>query len=198
MLFFVAVLIKITAAALSSIGFVWNSPVLMIAGTVVWLVWFAVLFLIAIPQTDRLLQNQMRWLKPAALTISVIFLVTGFALLVVASSIGLGALQFEKLGDKPSQLITSLEGVFAYNDATALCHQATENLIDGNNPYATANAVSAIKTFDGSYDKMTPLREGRFAEIFPYPEAEDLEQLWLEALEDPEQVPPELHPVGYR
>jgi len=198
MLFFVAVLIKLTASALSSIGFVWNSSALMIIGTVVWLIWFAVLFVIAMPQTDRLLQNQMCWLKPAALTISVVFLVTGLVLLVIASSIGLGALQVEKLGDKPAQLITSLEGVFAYNDATALCHQATENLIDGNNPYATANIITATIRFNNSYDQVTPLREGKFADVFPYPTLEQLEQLWQEASKTPEQVPPELESkLGY-
>ncbi len=198
MLFFVAVLFKLVASALGGIGFVWNSSALMIIGSVVWLIWFAILFLIAMPQTDRLLQNQMRWLKPAALTISVIFLVTGLVLLVTISSFGLGAFQVDRLGEKPAQLITSFENVFAYNDATALCHQATETLIDGNNPYAEANVVTAMIKFNGSYDKLTPLREGIFADVFPYPEAEDLEQLWLKASQSPEQVPPELETkLGY-
>jgi hypothetical protein len=198
MLFFVAVLIKIIASALGGIGFVWNSSALMISGTVVWLIWFAILFLIAMPQTDRLLQNQMRWLKPAALTISIIFLVTGLVLLVAVSSFGLGVFQVDKLGEKPAQLVTSFENVFAYNDATALCHQATENLIEGDNPYAEANVVTAMIKFSGSYDKLTPLREGSFAEVFPYPTTEDLEQLWQEASQSPEQVPPELETkLGY-
>ena len=198
MLFFVAVLIKIIASALGGIGFVWNSSALMISGTVVWLIWFAILFLIAMPKTDRLLQNQMRWLKPAALTISIIFLVTGLVLLVAVSSFGLGVFQVDKLGEKPAQLVTSFENVFAYNDATALCHQATENLIEGDNPYAEANVVTAMIKFSGSYDKLTPLREGSFTEVFPYPTTEDLEQLWQEASQSPEQVPPELETkLGY-
>ena len=192
LLFFVAILIKIVASALGGIGFVWNNSTLMIIGTVVWLIWFAFLFLIAVPKTDQLLQDQMRWLKPAALTISISFLVTGLVLLVAVSSFGLGAFQVDKLGEKPAQLITSFEGVFAYNDATALCHQATENLIDGNNPYAESNVIAAMMKFGGSYDKLTPLREGRFADVFPYPTTEQIEQLWQEASQNPEQVPPEL------
>ena len=147
LLFFVAILIKIVASALGGIGFVWNNSTLMIIGTVVWLIWFAFLFLIAVPKTDQLLQDQMRWLKPAALTISISFLVTGLVLLVAVSSFGLGAFQVDKLGEKPAQLITSFEGVFAYNDATALCHQATENLIDGNNPYAESNVIAAMMKY---------------------------------------------------
>lgn len=198
MLFFIAVFIKIAASALSAIGFVWNNSALMIVGSAIWLIWFAVLFLIAMPPADRLLQNQMRWLKTTALTIFILFSVVGLVLLVLLSSVGLGVLQVDRLGEKPAQLITSFENVFAYNDATALCHQATENLIDGYNPYAKANVVNAMQQFDGSHDKLTPLREGRFAEVFPYPEPEELEQLWLEASANPEQVPPELETkLGY-
>jgi hypothetical protein len=140
----------------------------------------------------------MRWLKPAALTIFTVLFVLGLVLLITLTSYGLGVFQVDRLGEKPEQLVTSFENVFAYNDATALCHQATENLIEGNNPYANTNIVSAMQQFNGSYDKSTPLREGKFAEIFPYPTAQELELLWLEALETPEQVPIELESkLGY-
>jgi len=198
LLFFIAVLIKLIASALSAIGFVWNNPALLITGTAVWLIWFAVLFMVAIPRTDRFLQNKMHWLKPAALTIFTLLFILGLGLLILLTSYGLGVLQVDRLGEKPEQLITSFENVFAYNDATALCHQATENLIEGNNPYANTNVVSAMQQFSGSYDKSTPLREGRFAKSFPYPTQQELEQLWFEALETPEQVPPELESkLGY-
>jgi hypothetical protein len=198
MLFFIAVLFKLIASALGGIGFVWKSSALMVTGTVVWLIWFVILFIIAMPQADQFLQSQMRWLKPATVTISVFFLVAGLILLVALSFFGLGVFQVEKLGEKPAQLISSFENVFAYNDATALCHQATVNLIDGDNPYTKANVVTAMLEFNGSYDKLTPLREGRFADVFPYPEAEGLEQVWLEASQNPEQVPSELETkLGY-
>ncbi len=192
LLFFFAVPIKIAASALSGIGFVWHNSALMMVGGAVWLAWFAVLFLIAVPSTDRLFQNQMRWLKTAAVTIFVILLVAGLLEFVAVSAIGLGSFQTDRLDEKTSQLITSFERVFAYNDTIALCHQATENLIEGDNPYAKANIVSAMIKFNGSFDKLTPLREGRFAEVFPYPETDELEQLWQEASKTPEQVPPEL------
>jgi len=198
MLFFIAIILKLLASALSAIGFVWESSSLMISGSIIWFIWFASLLFIAIPQTDKWLKQQMRWLKPAALTIATILIALGILLLIIVSCFGLGVLQMDKLGDKSEELIDSFENVFAYNDATALCHQATANLIDGMNPYAEANVVSAIQQFDGSYDKLTPIRTGRFADVFPYPSAEALEELWLEALETPQTVPPELETkLGY-
>ncbi len=198
LLFFIAVLIKLLASALSAIGFVWNNSALLLTGTAIWLIWFAILFMIATPQTDRLLQNKMHWLKPAAITIFTVLIALGLILLIILTSYGLGVFQVDRLGEKQEQLITAFENVFAYNDATALCHQATENLIEGDNPYANANVVSAMQQFGGSYDKSTPLREGRFAEVFPYPTPQALEQLWIEALKTPEQVPPELESqLGY-
>lgn len=198
LLFFIAVVIKLLASALSAIGFVWNNSALLIAGTIIWTIWFVVLFMIAIPQTDKLLQKQMHRLKIAALAIFTGLFVLGLVLIIAITSYGTGVFQVEKLGEKPAQLATSFESVFAYNDATALCHQATDSLIEGDNPYANANVVSAMQHFKGSYDKTTPLQEGRFAGLFPYPSAQELEQLWLEAIETPEEVPPELESrLGY-
>ena len=164
----------------------------MIAGSTVWLAWFPALFLIAVPAMDRLLRNQLGRLKRAALAIFVILLLTGLGEVMIVSSLGLGFVRTSELGEMPSQLLTSFEGIFGYNDATALCHQATENLIDGNNPYAKANIVSAMKKFHCSYDKVTPLQQGRFAEVFPYPDPEQLQHLWEEVSENPERIPPEL------
>jgi hypothetical protein len=177
------VLVQLGASALSAIGFVFKAPVLMIVGTVFWLAWFAVLFLIAKPETDQLLQNQMRWLRPAALTL--------FVILVLA---GLGEIAFVCAGglrEESSTLMTSFRNIFMYNDATALCHQATENLIDGNNPYTKANVVTAMQKFNGDLDKLTLLRQGRFADVFPYPQASEVREVWQQALDNPEHIPPE-------
>ncbi len=192
LLFFIAVILKLVASALSGIGFVLGDAGFLIPGTVVWLIWFVVLFLIAAPSTDRLLRNQMRWLKPAALAIVALLLLVGIVEAAVVPSIKAGTFPANGPGEKTTQVVSSFGGVFAYNDGTALSHQATENLMDGQNPYAEANIVSAMIKFNGSYDKSTPLREGRFADVFPYPEATELEQLWHEAVEDPDVVPQEL------
>jgi hypothetical protein len=192
LLFFIAVFLKILASALAAIGFVFSSPALMISGTFIWLVWFGLLFLVAAPATDRLLANQRRWLKPAALTIFVIFSTLGLGLLGVVTTVGLSSFQPAQTGSKMSQLVTSFDRIFTYNDSTALCHQATKNVIDGKNPYAESNTVVAMIEFNGSFDKLTPLREGRFAGVFPYPEMHQIDQLWQEAAQNPEHVPPEI------
>ena len=198
LLFFIAIVIKLSASALSAIGFVWNNSGLLVTGTIFWLIWFFLLIMIVLPQTDRLLKNNIYLLKPIAITIFTILFILGLVLIITLTSYGLGVFQVDKLGEKQAQLITSFENVFAYNDATALCHQATANLIEGENPYATANIVIAMQEFNGSYDKSTPLREGRFANTFPYPTAQELELIWLDAIEKPEKVPPELESkLGY-
>jgi len=196
--FFIAIVIKLVAAALSAIGFVLSNPILMISGVFVWLVWFAALLLIAVPKADQFLRNQMRWLKPTALIIFIVLVLTGASLFVVVSVVDSEPAQIDQADGDTEQVLTSFDRIFAYNDATALCHQATDNLLDGENPYAEANIVSAMIEFNGSFDKLTPLREGIFAEVFPYPDTAQLEQLWQEAVEDPEDIPVELESkLGY-
>ena len=59
-LFFYSVPLLLLASALSGIGFVLSSALLLISGTIVWIVWFLVLFLIALPQTDDRLRFSRR------------------------------------------------------------------------------------------------------------------------------------------
>ena len=198
LLFFIAIVIKLAAATLSAIGFVLDSPVLMITGVFVWLVWFAALLLIAVPKADQFLKNQMRWLKPTALVIFIVLVLIGASLFVVVSVVDSEPAQIDQADGDTEQVLTSFDRIFAYNDATALCHQATNNLLDGENPYAEANVVTAMIEFNGSIDKLTPLREGSFAEVFPYPDMAQMEQLWQEAIETPEVIPVELESkLGY-
>ncbi|OGO06637.1 MAG: hypothetical protein A2Y92_05370 [Chloroflexi bacterium RBG_13_57_8] len=191
-LFFIAVLLKITASALSAVGFVLVSPGFAISGTAVWLAFFAVLLLVASPQVDVFLADRWHWLKPAALTITGFFCAIGILLLVLMTTIGLSHVRSDKPGSEISRLMVSLDNVFGYNDATALTHQAASNLLDGRNPYASSNTVNAMLRFYGRTDKLTPLRVGRFADVFPYPTPAQLESLWQDAIKDPSRVPPEL------
>ncbi len=196
--FFIAIVIKLVAATLSAIGFVLDSPALMITGVFVWLVWFAALLLIAVPKADQFLKNQMRWLKPTALVIFIVLVLIGASLFVIVSVVDSEPAQIDQADGDTEQVLTSFDRIFAYNDATALCHQATDNLLEGENPYAEANIVSAMIEFDGSIDKLTPLREGSFAQVFPYPDTAQLEQLWQEAIETPDDIPVELESkLGY-
>jgi hypothetical protein len=191
-LFFLAIFIKIVASALSAIGFVLRSALYQAAGAVVWLVFLAVLFFVAVPAVDTKLQPYLRALRAASVTIITIFCIIGVVLLAVATTIGLKSINAAQPGGKLSRLMVSLDNTFGYNDATALSHQAAENVLHGRNPYAAANIVTATIEFNVSSDKLTPLRVGRFASVFPYPTSSQLEQLWQEAVKDPSRVPPEL------
>ncbi|UCE97726.1 MAG: hypothetical protein JSV74_07270 [Dehalococcoidia bacterium] len=192
LLFFIAIFVKLVASLLGGIGFVWKDTPMMVTGTFIWLIWFILLFLIAMPRTDKFLQNQVHWLKPSAIVISTLFIIAGLGLLITLTSFGVGVFPAEDSNKKSNELMASFEGVLSYNDGTALCHQAIENLIDGNNPYAMPNIVTATILYDNSYDQVTPLREGEFADIFPYPSDAQLEQLWQRVSQNPQQIPPEL------
>jgi hypothetical protein len=113
-------------------------------------------------------------------------------MIVFVAFVGLDSFFSQDQDSDFSELLVSLDNVFGYNDATALTHQATANLLDGKNPYAEANIVSAMEDYHGATDKITPLRTGRFADVFPYPSAEQLEQFWEETRQDPGQVPVEV------
>jgi hypothetical protein len=201
-LFFIAIFLKIAASALSGVGFVLVSSAYSVSGTFVWLVFFALVLLIALPGTDIHLKDRWRWLRPTANVIAISFCVIGLALIGIAFTIGFKSLGTENREADISRLMTSLGSVFAYNDATALSQQAAVNLLDGEDPYAASNVVTAMIDYHGESDKLTPLRLGRFADIFPYPTAAQLDQLWQEAKQDPSHVPPELetkfnYPAGF-
>jgi uncharacterized membrane protein len=191
-LFFVAIFMKIVASALAAIGFVLNSALYQVVGAAVWLVFLLLLLFIAIPSADAWLKARLRALRTAAVTIVIIFCVIGVVMLAVATTIGLETIDSGQPEGNLSRLMVSLDAVFGYNDATSLTHQAARNVIDGKNPYVVANIVAAMIEFNGATDKLTPLREGRFAAVFPYPSSAQLEQLWQEAVASPSQVPPEL------
>ena len=190
-LFFIAASIKFIASSFSYSGYLLKNPVLLVSGIIVWLIWFATLLFIAVPATDQFLRKQLHWLKPTAIIIVVVLLLGGIVEIIGLSVINTGIFQDRQPEGRISELIATIDDAFVYNDSTALTQQATENLLEGKNPYAEANIISAMEEANGSYDKVTPLREGRFVEVFPYPETEEIKQLWQEAVNNPTSVPPE-------
>ncbi len=160
----------------------------MVSGTVVWLIFFAVLLLITVPSADRRLRKHLRCLKNTAKTIIISLLVLGIALIAFIAVIGLDTYFHDDPDSKLSELLISIDNVFGYNDATSLSHQAAQNLLDGKNPYEEANIVSAMIEYHGDIDKITPLREGRFADVFPYPNIEQLEDFWDDIRRAPGEI----------
>jgi hypothetical protein len=177
--------------AISYLGIAHHSLFLLIIGVIIWLTWFTVIILVALPKTDQFLQNQLRWLKRATVVIFFTLLLLGLVEIAFLSAVGSGALSNDWLDRIMPGLETKIDDVFIYNDSAALCHQAVENTIDGHNPYAESNIVEAIIKFNIPVDNVTPLRQGRFAEAFPYPEKDELEEVWQEAINSNDNVPEE-------
>ena len=177
--------------AISYLGIAHHSLFLLIIGVIIWLTWFTVIILIALPKTDQFLQNQLRWLKRATVVIFFALLLMGLIEITFLSAFSSGVLDNDKLDRIMPELETKINNVFIYNDSAALCHQAVENTIDGQNPYAESNIVEAIIKFNVPVDSITPLRQGRFAEAFPYPEKDELEEVYQEAINSNNNVPEE-------
>jgi hypothetical protein len=187
-LFCIAIVLKLAASALSGAAFVISSGPLYIAGTLVWIIWFGLLFWIARPQTDTKLALHQHHLKCTAVILLIILTTAGLGEVALTSGIS----QPDASSAQSGRLIDALTESLAYNDATALCHQAAQNFLDGENPYAAANIVSARISYNFPYDKSTPIRTGRFAGDFPYPDMDKLKTLWEEAVKTPEVIPQEI------
>ena len=191
LLFYFAVVIQLIASAVSSSGFVLSSPPLLIIGFLIWIMWFVMIFAVILPQTDVILSQRINQLKKGALVIFITLVVLG-----VGEAAGIVILA-PRIIRNPStstdfrQLMIGLKEVYEYNDATALSQQAVENLLKGQDPYTHANIIQALTTYKGAYDRVTPLRTGRLADIFPYPTNNQLKQVWDQAIQTPSQAPPE-------
>ncbi len=197
-LFFFAIVIHLVASAISGVGFSLNRNFYWLAGTTLWILWFAVMFIIAVPRTDVFLWDYRNQLKKVALVLFGILMTLGIFELLIAFFL---APVFQNSGDF-AKLLEQMRHGTQYNDGTALEQQATENFLNGENPYARANLIEAMLKYNGSFDRITPLRTGRLADVFPYPTQEQLKQIWDTAISDPSQEPPEIesrvcYPAGF-
>ena len=77
----------------------------------------------------------------------------------------------------------TIPGDIAYSDSDALLYQAVDNFLQGKNPYAEANVVTAIRSLKSPTDKITPLRAGPLADVFPYPDQAQYVEIWQDALQ---------------
>lgn len=74
--------------------------------------------------------------------------------------------------------IGKLKEWFQYGDDTASLHQASEHLINGKNPYSTYNIIDVVEDYDVPITRVTPLRQGDFANVFPWPTEEQYSEAW--------------------
>jgi hypothetical protein len=191
LLFFLAIPLQLIALAVSGTGYATGGAGYWVSGIVLWLLWFFIMFLIVIPQTDTLLQQSRAWLRPLAKTFFSFLLIVGVAEGALLGVFVPGYLSSGADNDF-AQALKELEYGFQYNDGAALTHQAAENLLDGKDPYGNGNIIEAFLKFDGSYERTTPLQVGRFANVFPYPTREQFKQIWDSAVQNPWPPPPEL------
>jgi len=191
-LFFLSVAIKLAASGIVGLGFYISSIPLSLLGTFLWVIWFVLISLVAVPATDEYLKNRLPWLKSSAVVATLVIFFIGSlwgttSIILLSGSSGSNTLTREA-----PRFAGPIKDIFHYNDTTALFQQAAENLIQGKNPYAEANVVSASLSHDVSVFQITPLRRGLFADAFPYPGLNDLNAFWIEAEKHPEVIPVEL------
>ena len=192
LLYFYAVVILLLSTVIFSFGFVLNIPVLLLVATLTLLFWFFMIFVSLFPKTDVVLANWMPQLKRGALIIFVSLFIAGLLVGITVAIIIPHAIQNKNTSHDLRQLLTGVQRDYGYNDGTILSKQAVENLLHGRNPYPNANIIQGLIEFNGSYDRVTPLRVGTFYNVFPYPTESQLADLWYKAVLTPSQVPAEI------
>ena len=167
LLIFFAIIIQIGGEVLSWYAKNTGSPIVISFAVVLWLFWFGLVFLIAKPSIDDTLRPYQKIFHGAAAVIVVV-------LLLMAIGEGIGVHLVNKGVVKDNAMATTLTEGFSYNDATALNQQASQTLLKGENPYAKSNIIIAAEEFKVPTSYLTPLKQGAFAEVFPYPTEEQM------------------------
>lgn len=189
-LLFFALVIQLIASAISGVGFSLNTRGFWFAGFTLWILWFVIMLFIVSPNANNILLNHRKSIKRGAMVIIVLLVLLGLAELVMAVWI---APKENNPTNDFAQLLSQMEHGFQYNDATALQQQAIENLFRGKNPYAHGDIIAALLKYNGSFDRVTPLRIGTLANVFPYPSETQLKAIWDRAIHRPSQSPPNLN-----
>ena len=202
MLIFPAIVVMLLSMLLSGLAFSYNSGIFGVAGMLVAIVWLGLLVLIALPQTDNLLAGKQRWLRPLGKSLMVCLLFAGVVEFGAIIAISSGVAGNGVLGGATPGFMKTIPGDIAYSDSDALLYQAVDNLMHGKNPYAEANVVTAILALKSPPGKITPLRAGPLANVFPYPSQEQYTQIWQAAIQSPTQSSPAIestlgYPAGF-
>ena len=193
-LFFFAVLIQLLGLSISGFGYYISPNPFWLTGSFFYFLWFVIMFAIFHPGAEKFLRDKTAFIKRGAITIFI------FMTVIVAGEIVLLSIPVSDNSDSGEnsaieEMLLSLHGAFNYTDSTALTVQAVENLLDGKNPYAHPNILTAFLKYGSSYNQTTPLKLGRLADVFPYPTDEQLAAIWEDAIKDTTQVPEELDTI---
>lgn len=137
-------------------------------------------FAVTLPDTDRRLQH-LRGLRPAAKMVS--------AFLIICSVTLAGAMMPLIYVDGGFTLPGGIEVQSLTSDAIAITHQANEMVLDGQNPYGKTNVIAAMQGFTRVYP--TVLQQGAFADAYPGPTSEEIDQVLAAAQSNPDKAAPE-------
>ena len=196
-LFFIAILLKLGFTSLTG-GPYAVSQSKSVWGIIFWIAWFAVLWLVALPQTDIYLARWADRLKKVSVAVVILLTFAGLSVAGVFAGLKTDAINPTSFAPPIDSLLAYFKAQPRYSDGAAMAQQAMENFVAGENPYTKANIITAMSEFDGHaaaegpFVNLTPLQEGRFADVFPYPTQEELDALWSKANLTPEITPLEL------
>jgi hypothetical protein len=169
LLIFFAIIVQIGGEVLSWYAKHTGSPIVISFAVILWLFWFGLVFLIAKPSIDDTLRHYQKIIYGAAAVIVVVML-----LLAIGEGIGVHLVNAGVVKD--NALAKTLTEGFTYNDATALDQQASQTLLKGENPYTESNVISAAEEFNVPTEYLTPLKQGAFEDVFPYPSEEQMNE----------------------
>ncbi len=196
-LFFISVILKLGFTSLTGGPYAVDQGK-SVLGIVFWVAWFAMLWLVALPQTDFYLARWGERLKKMSVAVVVLLVLAGLSTAGVFIGLKTEFIQPASFGTPVSTMLSYFKTQPRYSDGAAMAQQATENFIQGENPYEAANVITAMEQWDGNaaaegpFVNLTPLQDGRFTEVFPYPTQEELDALWVESQATPDVIPVEL------
>jgi len=187
-LIFFAFGFQILAHILTDLGPKSWQPLFTSLSVILWLIFFAVIFMMAIPAVDRLLSPYLKHLRRVAVGVGLVLLIMGIVELVGISLLSKGGLERER---EIMEVASTYSQEVGYNDGTAMIHMAGEKLLEAKNPYTEVDLFETFDEFGLSAESTTPLKDGVFAETFPYPTEEELEHMWQEPKPNPDTPPSE-------
>ena len=174
LIIFFAIIIQTGAEVLSWYAVSSRNPAIISLAVVLWLIWFGLIFLIAKPSTDKLLSPHRKILQ-----IVVLFLIVILSFMAIGEGIGFHLVNTGVVTE--NEMAEFLTESINYNDATALNHQASLLLLKGENPYESTNIIDAVEEFEVPTEYLTPLKQGAFADVFPYPTEEQVDEVLNDA-----------------
>jgi hypothetical protein len=190
-LYYWIIVVQLVASAVSGVGYVLQSPRWYLGGAFVWILWFFLMFQLVHPEPGGFLERRREGVRRGATVIFVTLFILG--ILEAFTFAVIYPVFFNRNRDSQlHQVMVGFHEVFQYNDGDILVQQAAEHLLEGKNPYATANVIEGLITYHGAYDRVTPLRVGRFKDDFPYPSIQSIKDIIAQAVKDPAHPPQEL------